>query len=114
MHFQANRVRVGANLVDLFDGVGRASSHVVGVFEADESGLRVVIDFRANDRLNLLPGEDAVFATGDTGHAAGDGRHGGEFVEIDVAALFANDLVAVMGPDFDGDEVAHTTRWDKK
>ena len=55
-----------------------------------------------------MPSENAIVAaTNSARHTAGDGGHGGEFVKIDVAAFFANDFVAVMGPDLDGDEIAH-------
>ena len=62
VHFQAQRVRVFADFVDAFGGVDRAAGHVAGIFQADERGLRVVINFGPNDRFDLLPGHDAVFA----------------------------------------------------
>src|ERR1700751_6375306 len=96
-----------ANIVDAINGVGRPAGHVVCVFQTDEGGLRVVVDARANHRFDLRPGEDAVVTASDARHATGDGGHGGELVEIDVAALFANHFVSMMGPDLDGAEVAH-------
>src|SRR5262249_48333687 len=65
-------------------------------------------------RFDLRPGEDAVFTARDSRHAAGNRRHGCEFVEVDMAALLADDFVAVMGPDFDCDEVAHAASRNKK
>ena len=114
VNFQIGCVGVGANFVDLFGRIERAAGHVVRVFEADERRLRIVINAWADDSFDFLPRENAVVGAGDARHATGDGGHGSEFVEIDVAALFANDFVAVMRPDFDGDEIPHAAGGDEK
>ena len=46
--------------------------------------------------------------------AAGNGGHGSEFVKIDVCTLFADDFVAVVRPDLDGNEIAHAASGNKK
>ena len=114
MNFQSGGMSAAADIVDLRDGVERATSHVVRILETNESGLRVVINPGPDQRCNLRPGQDALFAARHTRHATRNRGHGGEFVEIDVAALFADDFVAVMGPDFYCDEVAHATAGNKE
>src|SRR6202035_574371 len=112
VNFQAEGVGAIANFVDARGGVDGASGHVARVFKADERGLRVVINLGPNSRLDLFPVQDAVFPAADSArHASRDRRHGGKLVEIDVTALFAENFVAVVGPDFDGDEVAHAPGW---
>lgn len=101
MDFQARGVGLIADFVDAFGWVDGATGHVGGVFKADESGSGIVINFGANGGSDLFPGENTIFAADGARHAAGDGGHGGEFVEIDVAAFFADDFVAEIGPDFD-------------
>ena len=103
-----------ADIRDLFGGVERAAGHVVSIFQADESRLRIVINFGPNDGFDLRPIENSIFAASDSRHAACNCRHGSEFVEIDMAALFANHLIAMMRPDFDGDEIAHAAGRNKK
>src|SRR5260370_25790453 len=96
-------------VVDWGGGVGRPARHIVSIFEANQRGLRIIINFGANDGFDICPIEDSVIASGDAWHAASNCGHGSKFVQVDVAALFANDLVAVMGPNFYGDKVAHAT-----
>src|SRR6516165_6883151 len=111
MDLQAEEVSFFADFVDAIGGIDRATRHIAGVLEANERCLGVVVDFGTNRGMDLLPGHDAIVAgTDDARHTAGDGGHGGKLIETDVAALFTDHFVAVVGPEFDRDEVAHATR----
>ena len=59
-------------------------------------GLRAESRPWANQRLDALPGEDAVVDVGGARHAAGHGGDGVHLVLMDVAALLDDDFVAVM------------------
>src|SRR6266404_9424689 len=107
-------MRMIADVADLRGCIERAASHIVCVFEADECGLRVVINFGSNDGFNFRPVENSIFASSDPRHATSNCRHGGEFVEVDVATFLANDFVAVMRPNFYGDEVPHASGWNEQ
>ena len=96
-------------------GVDGATRHIAGVFQTDECGLRVVINLRANGRVNLFPCHDAIVARrAPRWHATGDGRHGGQFVEVHVSAVLANHFAAVVRPDADTNEVAHAAGGDEQ
>ena len=71
-----------------------AAVHVVRIFELDERGLRVVINFRADQRLDQIPGEHAIGRGRGTRQAARNGGHRSEFVEVDVRALLADHFAA--------------------
>src|ERR1700675_2415558 len=111
VHFQAECVGTIADFVHAGRGINGATGHVAGIFQTDKGGLRVVINFGPDGGFDLVPGKDAVVAAADSArHATRYRGHRCKFVEVDVAALFAKDFVSVVGPDFDGDEVAHAAR----
>src|SRR5215475_3651283 len=114
MNFEFGVMSVRTDLVDLFRRIERAAGHIVRVFKANEGSLRVVVNPWPNHSFDFLPIEYPVVGAGDARHGACNCRHGGEFVKIDVAALLANDFVAMMRPDLDGDEVAHAAAGDEK
>src|SRR5713101_1171030 len=115
VHFQAEGAGAIADFVDARSGIDRAAGHVAGIFQADKGRLRVVINLGPNRSLDLLPRKDAVVTTANGArHATRDRRHRGELVKIDVAALFAENFVAMMRPDFDGDQVAHAAGGNKE
>ena len=60
MHLKVRGVRVVADVVGNFLRIDGAAMHVVRIFERDERGLRIVINFRADQRLDQVPGENAV------------------------------------------------------
>src|SRR3974377_1632724 len=110
VNFEAQCVGLVADFVHASGFIEGATGHVAGVFEAEEGGLRVVVDFGPDRGSDLFPSEDAILAGSDGArHAAGDGRHGGKLVEINVAAFFANHFVTVVGPNANRDEITHTT-----
>ena len=113
MNFQINGVRVIANVVHSRGGIQHAAGHVVRVLQTNQRCLRIVINVRPNHRFDQRPRENAVFAARDTRHATGHGRHGRQFVQIYMTALFTDHFVAVMCPHFDRDEVTHAARRDK-
>ncbi len=75
VNFQSDGMGVIADVADLGGSVERSAGHIVRVFEADERGLRVVINLWTNNGFDLSPGEDAVFAECNTWHAASDRGH---------------------------------------
>ncbi len=100
----------GGSGPDLLHGGERgdgAAGHVVGVFEADEGGLGAVVDLRADGGGDDGPGEDAAFGGDGAALAAGEGGGHGHLPVEDVGAGLADDLLAVLGVDADGDLVAH-------
>ena len=114
MYFEICRVRVVADVVGNFLRIDGAALHVVRVFEGDERGLRIVINFRTDERLDQFPGEDAVGRGRWTRQASRDRRNRSKFVEIDVRALLADYFARRRRPAFDGEEVAHAAGRYKK
>ena len=110
MHAQAGLVGAVADFVAHFGRIDCAAGHVVRAFQADERGLRAVIDLGADQRLDVVPGEDAVLDVGGARHASGDGGDGVHLILMNVAALFDDHFVAVMGPGLHGNDIAHGAR----
>src|SRR5216683_137774 len=100
-------MRMVANVIHLRRRIHRSPRHVRRVFQAHQRGLRVVINLRPDDRLDLLPRQNPVLAQGHSRHAAGNRRHRSQLIQIHVASLFANHFVAVMRPHFDANEIPH-------
>ena len=110
MHGQAGGVGAVADVVGNRGRIDRAAVHVVRVFEFDQSCLRAVIDVRADQRLDQIPGKRAVFGRDRVGHAAGDRAHGGHFVEINMRLRFADNFRAGARPGLDCREIRHRAR----
>ena len=51
---------VVADVVSNFLRINGAAVHVVGIFEVDERRSAIVIDVRADLRLDQIPGENSV------------------------------------------------------
>src|SRR6266478_673634 len=105
-----HRIHFSRHLRDVFSKrrrIHRSPRHVRRVFQAHQRGLRVVINLRPDDRLDLLPRQNPVLAQGHSRHAAGNRRHRSQLIQIHVASLFANHFVAVMRPHFDANEIPH-------
>src|SRR5216683_6892598 len=100
-------MRMVADVCDLRRRIHRSPRHVRRVFQAHERGLRIVINLRPDDRLDLLPRQNPVFSASHSRHAAGNRGHRGQLIQIHMAAFFANHLVAVMRPHFDANEIPH-------
>src|SRR6266849_4518654 len=100
-------MRMVANVIHLRRRIHRSPRHVRRVFQAHQRRLRVVINLRPDDRLDLLPRQNPVLAQGHSRHAAGNRRHRSQLIQIHVASLFANHFVAVMRPHFDANEIPH-------
>src|SRR5580704_11128963 len=107
MYLQICGVSVIAYAVGNFLRIDGAALHVVRVFQGDKRGLGIVINFWADERLDQIPGEDAVGRGRWTRQASRDRGDRSEFVEIDVGALFADYFARRRRPAFDGEEVAH-------
>src|SRR6267378_3030342 len=114
MHLQVHRMRVVANLFHLRRRIHRPSPHIHRIFHADQCRLRVVINFRPNPRLHLLPRQNPVFAPHGSRHAPRNRGHGRQLVQIHMAPLFADHFIAVMRPHFDRDEIPHAARRHKQ
>ena len=107
MHAQAGVVAAVADFVADLGRINRAAGHIVRAFQTDERGLRAIVNLGTDQRLDDVPGEDAVFDVGGARHAAGDGGDRVHLVLMDVAALFDDHFVAVMRPCFHGNQIAH-------
>src|SRR6266850_3504805 len=107
-------MRMVADVFHLRGRIHGSSGHVARVFQAHQGSLRIVINLRPDDRLDLLPRQNPVFSPGHSGHAPGNRRHRRQLIQIHVAPLFANHFVAVMGPYFNADEVPHAPRGNKQ
>ena len=107
MHRQSGLVGAVADLVEDLRRSDRSARHVVRVLQRDQAGLRRVIALAAQLRLDVLPGEDAVFGPHRARHHAGEVRHHRHLVVEDVAALLADDLLPMRGVQLDRDLVAH-------
>ena len=91
----ARTVAVGGELVslcacpDLFkDGerCAAAAGHVVGVLDLDEAGRGTEVGDRIEDRLDVVPGEDAGVGGHGADEAAGEDGGGGHLPVEDVGA----------------------------
>src|SRR5580700_2113591 len=60
MYFEIRRVGVVADVVRDFLRVDGAAMHVIRVFQGHQNSLRIVVDLRADEWLDQIPGEDAV------------------------------------------------------
>src|SRR5947209_10784691 len=96
-----------ADLIGPGLGEDGASSEIKRVFQHDQAGLGAIVDTRRNALLDLLPGDDPIFAIDRTRLASGKGRYGRRFKVDDVGTLFADDLLSMMRVDLDGNLVAH-------
>src|SRR5713226_4664163 len=114
VHLYHQHKRMDANVIHLRRRIHRSPRHVRRVFQAHQRGLRVVINLRPDDRLDLLPRQNPVLAQGHSRHAAGNRRHRSQLIQIHVASLFANHFVAVMRPHFDANEIPHAPRRHKQ
>ena len=62
----------------------------------------------------MLPGENAIFGPHRARHHSGEVRHHRHLVIEDVSALFADDLLAMMGVQLDRNLVAHGSAGNKQ
>ena len=107
MHLQPSFVSAVANLIYLRRRIHRPAPHVDRVLQANQRRLRVVINLRPDHCLNLLPAQNPIFRSRHARHAPRNRRHRGQLIQIHMAALFANHLVAMMRPNFDRNQVPH-------
>src|SRR6266404_1074595 len=114
VHLQFHRMRVVANLFHLRRRINSSAPHVHRILQADQRRLRVVINFRSDARLHLLPRQNPIFAPHRSRHATRKRGHRRQLVQIHMAPLFADHFVAVMRPHFDRDEIPHTSRRHKQ
>src|SRR5882724_5892669 len=107
-------MRVVANLFHLRRRINSSAPHVHRILQADQRRLRVVINFRSDARLHLLPRQNPIFAPHRSRHATRNRGHRRQLVQIHMAPLFADHFVAVMRPHFDRDEIPHASRRHKQ
>ncbi len=61
----------------------------------------------AHVRGDQIPGQYSVFSVNCAGHDPGKRRDHPHFIVVDVAAIFANDILAMARQDFDRSLVTH-------
>jgi hypothetical protein len=95
---------------DFFQNVearATAPGQIGGVFYVDEARGGVNRAFRADDRLNVAPGQDAVIRRNGANQASGEHGRGGHLIIENVGAGFGNDFLSGLGERTDGHLVAH-------
>ena len=107
VHLQTALVRAIADFPDDAQRVDGSARHVVGVFDFDQAGGRIVRMRRPDAAPHLFPGEDAVLGGDGPRHAPGEPRHHGQLVIQHVGAGIADHFLAVIGMELDRDGVAH-------
>src|SRR5258706_7779092 len=103
-----------ANLLHLSRRIHRPAPHVDGILQANQRRLRIVINLRTNQRLNLVPTHDPIVRPHHPRHAPCNRRHRSQLIQIHMAALFANHLVAMMRPNLDRNQVPHAPSRNKQ
>ena len=96
MHAQSCRVGALANIFGHRGGVHRAAVHVVRIFERQQRGLRIVVNFFADQRLDQFPRQNSAGRRNRARHHSRDGGHGSQLVQIYVRALLADYFVAAL------------------
>src|ERR1700731_2836476 len=114
MHFQTRAMRVVADVRNLRRRIDRSSCHIARVFQAHQRGLRIVINLRPDDRLDLFPRQNPVLPPCHSGHAACNRGHRRQLIQIYVAALFTDHFIPMVRPDLDRNQVPHASRRNKQ
>ena len=107
MHWELCLAGTLPYLLQYGQGRHRATGHIVGVLQADERGLRTVVDLRADGWLDVIPGEDAALRRYCSRETAGEGGHHRHLPIEHVRPRFADHLLAVLRVQANGDLVSH-------
>lgn len=96
---------------DVFDRLDFSSAAVVRVFEADKTGTDEVVVVGANQTAELIDVQDATFPLDRFRDDAAELGECALLVVVNVAAGFADELVAGLAVNADADLVGHRARW---
>src|SRR5260370_17552270 len=113
MHRQAELVSAVTDLISLGLGKDGVAGQAQRVLQPDQPSLRAVIKRRRNLFLDLRPSQGAVFTGNRSRQTTGERSHRGRFQVDEVRALFADDLLPVMGVAFHRYLVAHGSAGDE-